>query len=147
MQYSLPTGYSAWAIFQNDGLVEQAGVEPYEGGTSFDEYADWMASVTEATGGSVYGGTDFTQRIQNFEIVLRADGKNLYTEDGELGFTEDELRDFWNSGAEARDGVVVPQQRLEEISPSRASARTSPRARRAGATSSAATSPTPAPRT
>jgi len=116
VQYSLPTGYSAWAMFLNDGLVEQAGVEPYEGGTSYDEYTEWMAEVTEATGGSVYGGTDLTQRIQNFENVLRAEGKNLYTEEGELGFTEKELRDFWNSGAEAREGVVVPQQRLEEIS-------------------------------
>ena len=97
--------------------LEQAGVEPYEGGTSTEEYTDWMKSVTDATGGTVYGGTDMTQRIQTFENVLRAQGGNLYTEDGELGFTEDELRDFWNSGAEARDGVTVPQQRLEEVYP------------------------------
>jgi pectin-derived oligosaccharide transport system substrate-binding protein len=116
-QYSLPTGYSAWAVFLNDALVAQAGVEPYEGGTSTEEYTEWMASVTKATGGAVYGGSDLTQRIQNFENVLRQDGKNLYTEDGELGFTKDELRDFWNSGTEARDGVVVPQQRLEELNP------------------------------
>ena len=49
--------------------------------------------------------------------MLRADGGNLYTEDGELGFTEDELREFWESGAEIRDGVTVPQQKLEELSP------------------------------
>jgi multiple sugar transport system substrate-binding protein len=49
--------------------------------------------------------------------VLRAQGDNLYTEDGELGFTEDQLRDFWESGADARDGVAIPQQKLEEISP------------------------------
>ncbi|MBM7503923.1 ABC transporter substrate-binding protein [Agromyces aurantiacus] len=116
-QYSLPTGYSAWAVFLNDALIEQAGVEPYEGGTSYEEYDEWMASVTEATGGAVYGGTDMTQRIQTFENVLRARGDNLYTEDGELGFTEDQLRDFWNSGAAARDGVAIPQQKLEEISP------------------------------
>jgi multiple sugar transport system substrate-binding protein len=117
VQYSLPTGYSAWAVFLNDGLLEQAGVEPYEGGTSTEEYAEWMKSVTDATGGAVYGGTDMTQRIQTFENVLRAQGGNLYTEDGELGFTKDELRDFWDSGADARDGVTVPQQRLEEIFP------------------------------
>ncbi|MFE5672225.1 ABC transporter substrate-binding protein [Agromyces sp. NPDC056523] len=116
-QFSLPTGYSAWAVFLNDALIEQAGVEPYEGGTSYEEYDEWMASVTEATGGAVYGGTDMTQRIQTFENVLRAQGGNLYTEDGELGFTEDELREFWESGAAARDGIAIPQQKLEEISP------------------------------
>jgi multiple sugar transport system substrate-binding protein len=116
-QYSLPTGYSLWANFVNDDLVAQAGLEAPEAGGSFADFDEWMASVTDATGGAVYGGTDYTQRIQVFELVLRADGGNLYTEDGELGFTEDELRDFWESGAEIRDGVTVPQQKLEELSP------------------------------
>ena len=117
VQYSLPTGYSLWANFVNDDLVAQAGVDAPEGGTNFADFDDWMADVTDATGGAVYGGTDYTQRIQVFELVLRANGGNLYTDDGELGFTEDELRDFWNSGADARDGVTVPQQRLEEVYP------------------------------
>lgn len=116
-QYSLPTGYSLWANFVNDDLLAQAGIEAPEGGTSFEEFDEWMAEVTEATGGAVYGGTDYTQRIQNFELVLRAGGGNLYTDEGELGFTEDELREFWESGDAIRDGVAVPQQRLEELSP------------------------------
>ena len=40
VQYSLPTGYSSWAVFLNDGLLEQAGVEPYEGGTR-SPWARW----------------------------------------------------------------------------------------------------------
>ena len=117
VQYSLPTGYSLWANFVNDDLVAQAGVEAPEAGTSFADFDEWMASVTDATGGAVYGGTDYTQRIQLFELQLRANGGNLYTEDGELGFTEDELREFWESGDDIRDGVTVPQQKLEELSP------------------------------
>ncbi|MFC8680247.1 ABC transporter substrate-binding protein [Microbacterium ureisolvens] len=117
VQYSLPTGYSLWANFVNDDLVAQVGVEAPEGGTSFEEFDDWMASVTDATGGAVYGGTDYTQRIQVFELQLRADGGDLYTEDGELGFAKDDLREFWESGAQIRDGVTVPQQKLEELSP------------------------------
>jgi multiple sugar transport system substrate-binding protein len=116
-QLSLPTGYSAWAVFQNDDLVSQAGVEPYEGGTDYEAYSEWMAGVTEATGGAVYGGTDYTQRIQNFELVLRQDGRNLFTEDGELAFDEDDLRAFWEQGSADRDGVVAPQNRLEELVP------------------------------
>lgn len=116
-QYSLPTGYSLWANFVNDDLLAQAGIEAPDGGTSFEEFDEWMAEVTDATGGAVYGGTDYTQRIQNFELVLRAGGGNLYTDEGELGFTEDELREFWASGDAIRDGVAVPQQRLEELSP------------------------------
>ena len=116
-QYSLPTGFSLWANFVNDDLLAQAGIEAPEGGQSYEEFNDWMASVTDATGGAPFGGTDYTQRIQLFELQLRAEGKNLYTEDGELGFTEKELTDFWNSGADLRDGITIPQQRLEELSP------------------------------
>lgn len=117
VQYSLPTGFSMWANFVNDDVLAEIGVDAPAGGTSFDEFDDWMASVTDATGGEVYGGTDYTQRIQTFELQLRAEGKNLYTADGELGFTEDELRAYWESGDDLRDGITVPQQSLEEISP------------------------------
>ncbi len=116
-QYSLPTGYSAWANFVNDDLIAANDLTAPEGGTSFEDFTAWMKSVTDATGGKVYGGTDVTQRIQTFELVLRADGKNLYTEDGKLGFTGDELKAFWESGAAARDGITVPQNKLEEITP------------------------------
>lgn len=117
-QYSLPTGYSAWAVFQNDDLLAELGVEPYPGGTTYEEYSEWMAEVTAAgAAAGVYGGTDYTQRIQNFENVLRAQGMNLYTADGGLGFTEDELAAYWEMGAADRESVTVPQSRLEEIAP------------------------------
>lgn len=117
VQYSLPTGFSMWANFVNDDVLVEYGVDAPAGGESPDDFDAWMAEVTEASGGEVYGGTDYTQRIQGFELVLRANGGNLYTADGELGFTEDELREYWSSGDDIRDGVTVPQVRLEEISP------------------------------
>lgn len=116
-QYSLPTGYSLWANFVNDDLVQASGVEAPEDGTTFAEFDQWIDDVTAAGGGDVYGGTDYTQRIQVFELALRAEGGNLFTEDGELGFTEDDLREFWESGQTLRDGAAVPQKRLEELSP------------------------------
>ncbi|WP_405372971.1 MULTISPECIES: ABC transporter substrate-binding protein [unclassified Microbacterium] len=116
-QYSLPTGFSLWANFVNEDLLEQSGVALPEGGTTFEEFDTWMAEVTEATGGDPFGGTDYTQRIQVLELQLRAAGKALYTDEGELGFTEEELAAFWESGADVRDGVAIPQQQLEEVSP------------------------------
>ncbi|MDQ0614082.1 multiple sugar transport system substrate-binding protein [Microbacterium sp. W4I4] len=117
VQYSLPTGYSMWANFVNEDLLAEYGIQAPEAGSSPEDFNTWMADFTEASDGKVFGGTDYTQRIQGFELVLRAEGENLYTADGKLGFTKDELKDYWSSGAELRDGVTVPQQRLEEISP------------------------------
>ncbi|MDT3331338.1 ABC transporter substrate-binding protein [Microbacterium sp. KSW-18] len=116
-QYSLPTGYSLWANFVNEDLLKKAGLELPAAGSSFEEFDDWLAEVTEKTGGDPFGGTDYTQRIQVFELQLRAAGKALYTDEGELGFTKDELATFWESGATLRDGITIPQQQLEEISP------------------------------
>ncbi|WP_236720362.1 ABC transporter substrate-binding protein [Rathayibacter sp. VKM Ac-2630] len=115
--YAIPTGYSAWAIFQNQDLLTANGLEPYAGGGSWEDYAAYVADVTEKTGGAVYGGTDYTGRIQNFELQLRADGKELFTEDGELGFTEDDLAAFWEQGDEMRTTTGVPAARLQELLP------------------------------
>src|SRR5690606_32213660 len=80
-------------------------------------YTDWMKTVTDAAGGEFYGGGDYTGRIQNFEIQLRSEGKNLFNEDGTAGFDEKRLAEFWNEGAAARDGIAIPQQQVEELTP------------------------------
>lgn len=112
----LPIGTNAWGLFTNPVLVEKSGAPEWDGG-DWEDYTDWMAEVTEGSGGTVWGGQDFTGRIQNFEVQLRAEGSAVFTEDGEPGFDEERLAEFWESGEKARDGVVIPQQRLEEIAP------------------------------
>ena len=110
---------NAWSMYQNSVLLEEIGVEPFQDG-SWQDYNDWMAEVTEAAeaaGVEVWGGADYTGRIQSFEIQQRAKGKDLFTDEGEVNFTKDELRAYWESGQELRDGVTVPQQRLEEVLP------------------------------
>jgi len=112
----IPTSTNAWALFTNPVLLETAGVEEWEGG-DWEEYADWMAEVTEGSGGAFYGGSDWTGRIQNFEIQLRSEGSYLFSEDGEAGFDEERLTEFWESGADVRENIGVPQQRVEEVAP------------------------------
>jgi multiple sugar transport system substrate-binding protein len=111
----IPTSTNAWGLFTNPKLLEQVGVEEFEGG-SWEDYAEWMQETTDAGGGALWGGTDYTGRIQNFEIQQRAEGEDLFTEDGEPNFTEKDLAAFWDQGDELRD-AVIPQQRLEEIYP------------------------------
>lgn len=112
----IATSTNAWGLFTNPVLLEQAGVENFEGG-SWEDYDDWMTETTEASGGTFWGGSDVTGRIQNFELQLRAEGKNLFNEDGTAGFDEERLAEFWESGSAVRDGVGVPQQRVEEVAP------------------------------
>jgi len=114
--YAIPTSTNAWGLFTNPKLLETAGVENFEGG-SWDDYTAWMKTVTDAAGGKFYGGGDYTGRIQNFELQLRSEGKNLFNEDGTPGFDEKRLAEFWNEGAAAREGIAIPQQQVEELTP------------------------------
>jgi len=105
-------------MYQNPKLLEQIGVEAYEGGGSWDDYAEWMETATDAGEASgVYGGSDWGGRIQNFELQLRSEGSYLFNDDAEPGFDEEDLTKFWEDSAPLRDGIVIPQQRLEEVYP------------------------------
>jgi len=115
--YAIPTSTNAWGMYTNPALLERAGVADFAGGT-WDDYSDWIAQVTDGAGGEFWGGTDYTGRIQNFELQLRAEGSYLFSEDGEPGFDEERLAQFWEDGAELRDsGAVIGAQRLEENLP------------------------------
>ncbi|MBT2518384.1 extracellular solute-binding protein [Streptomyces sp. ISL-90] len=116
----IPTSTNAWGLYTNPKLLDQLGVEEFEGG-DWADYDSWMKEITDtaaAQGVTIWGGTDYTGRIQNFELQQRAKGEDLFTEDGEPNFTEDDLAEFWESGSGIReDGIVIDQQRLEEIYP------------------------------
>lgn len=116
----IPTSTNAWGEYSNTKLLEQVGVEPFAGG-SWEDYDAWMKQVTDAAaaqGVELWGGTDWTGRIQNFEVQQRAKGEDLFTEEGEPNFTEEDLAAFWEQGDTIRtDGTVINQQRLEEVYP------------------------------
>ncbi len=115
--YAIPTGYSAWAMFENPALLKKTGNQGFQGG-SWEDYEQYMTEVSKDSGPKIYGGTDYTTRIQNLELQLRQDGRELFTDEGELNFTQQELAEFWSSGSDVRkSGGVVPRKKIEEIAP------------------------------
>jgi multiple sugar transport system substrate-binding protein len=112
----IATSTNAWGLFTNPVLLEEAGVENFAGGT-WDDYTAWMSEITDAGGGDFFGGADYSGRIQNFEIQLRSEGGAVFTEEGEPGFDEARLAQFWEDGAEIRDGIAPDQQAVEELVP------------------------------
>ena len=113
---AVATSVNAWGMFTNLDVLDAVGIAPFEGG-SWEDYEAWMSAVTAAGAGNAFGGTDWTGRIQNFELQLRAEGSALFTDAGEPGFDKERLRDFWEQGAANRDGIAIPQQQLEELLP------------------------------
>lgn len=116
----IPVSTNALGMFENPLLTEKVGIESFDGG-DWADYDAWIADATAAAtaaGVEAWGANDPTGFIQSFELVLRSEGKSLFTEDGEVGFTKEDLAAFWNRGAPLRDAdLVTPQQRLAELVP------------------------------
>lgn len=117
--FGIPTSTNAWGLFGNTKLLADAGVEDFTGGT-YDEYTDWMEearATAEANGVEAWGSADWAGRIQVFEQYMRSQGTDLFTEDGEANFTEDDLRTFWGMTSDARENFAFPAQRWAEVHP------------------------------
>ncbi|GAA1997048.1 extracellular solute-binding protein [Microbacterium pumilum] len=116
----MPVSTNALGMFENPTLADEVGIAPFGGG-SWDDYIDWLYDARDAAdagGLEVWGGSNPTGFIQTFELALRSEGKAVFNEDGEIGFTKEDLADFWNQGTPLiEDGVVIPQQRIEELAP------------------------------
>ena len=116
--YAIPTSTNAWGMYQNPKLLASVGVDAFDGGswTDYKDYIDEVTAAGQAQGVELYGGTDYTGRIQNLEIQLRAEGGSLFEEDGTPGFDENRLKEFWEEGVKVRENAI-PGQRLEEVLP------------------------------
>lgn len=118
---AVPLSTNAWSMFMNTTILDRIGVEPFAGGT-WEDYYEWVADTSDAAKAAglsdVWGGVDPTSRFVNFEMQLRAEGKELFDEDGQPGFDEERLAEYWEEGADVREaGQFVPQQRTAEVQP------------------------------
>jgi multiple sugar transport system substrate-binding protein len=93
--YGVPMGRNLMS-FQYDPVIwEEAGLEPPEAGWTWQDYLDAAVAITESTGGDPLGTSGFGQHVTMFEVWLIQQGKALYTDDGQLGFTRDDLVAWW----------------------------------------------------
>ena len=118
---AVPISTNAWSMFMNTTVLDEIGVDPFAGGT-WGEYYEWVAEVSDAAKAAgvedVWGGVDPSSRFVNFEMQLRAEGEDLFDDEGNPGFDEERLTEYWEEGAEVRDnGQFVPQQRIAEVQP------------------------------
>jgi multiple sugar transport system substrate-binding protein len=113
----LPTSTNAWALFQNVNLADELGVGTFPDGGTYDEFEQWISDATAAGGGETWGAGEFTGIIQFFELYQRSNGKDLFTEDGQPNFTEEELADFWKLGEAVRGGEGITTPEAMEFDP------------------------------
>lgn len=117
-QYAVPQGRGTETVVYDPTRWKEAGLEPpadaSDGGWTWDQWADAMRVLKEKTG--TPGGTDPGQSEDAFEVWLRGQGKSLYTETRELGFTVDDLTRWWTfTDGLRREGVVSSAEQTTQI--------------------------------
>ncbi|MGW0710139.1 ABC transporter substrate-binding protein [Streptomyces sp. NPDC002643] len=113
-QYAVPQGRGTETMVYDTEKWKAAGLQPPEVGWTWSEWADAMRTVAERTGEP--GGTDPGQSEDAFEIWLRGQGRALYTEDRELGFTADDLTRWWTfTDKLRRAGAVSPAEQTTQL--------------------------------
>lgn len=119
--YGIPISTNAFALFYNPAILNEVGVDPPNEIQTWDEYNAFITEVSEAGAShdpQLYGAWDYTETFWIFIHKLNQDGKDLFTEDGQIAFTKDDLRDWWNMTAELRAAeVTYPMERETQLEP------------------------------
>ncbi|AUS79604.1 hypothetical protein C1701_16020 [Actinoalloteichus sp. AHMU CJ021] len=116
-RFAVPLGRSTQTVAYNSRVWAEAGLEPPEMGWTWDDLRAAARTISEHTDGEVHGLTDPGWAIDWFQFWLLQDGKILYTDDGEIGFTEEDLVDYWTYTQEMRDeGAATPVEITTQIS-------------------------------
>jgi multiple sugar transport system substrate-binding protein len=111
-QYAIAAGQTTQALIHDPALFAAAGATaPTEAGQSWTwaQFAEAMNRI--GAQGAVTGTTDPGWAVDWFEVWLRQNGKQLYTEDGKLGFEAADLERYWTMFGQLRatKGVTPPE--------------------------------------
>lgn len=92
--FGITTGINSLALGANPELFEEAGLEiPDDTTWTWDDFAEITAELSANLDGAY--GTNETNEPGGFQVWLRQDGKHLTTDEGTLGFEEQDLVEYY----------------------------------------------------
>lgn len=111
--YAIPTGINAYTIVSDPKIYQQAGVDlPDDETWSWNDFIDTAAEITRNTPNNIYGTQDIGFVETGFEVFARQHGEAMFTEDGELGFSDETLADWFRIIIKSRDSKAEPRPSL-----------------------------------
>jgi len=106
--YMVTIGNSSSSIFYNADLFEEAGVEPPPADWTWEEFAAKAIELKQAVGRDDFWAVEGPGE-GNFGQMLRSKGKDLYTEDGQLGYDKADMIEFMTLWENLRrEGAIPP---------------------------------------
>lgn len=105
--YGIPIAVSIQGLGYNQSALERLKIDPPPSSWTLDQFAEYCAEIHKADK-KLYGSHDGGARLENFQMFLVAQGKELYSDD-QLAVTKDELAhwlDYWEKMR--KSGGAVP---------------------------------------
>jgi multiple sugar transport system substrate-binding protein len=93
--YGINAGVNSMCMIYNATMLKDLGIDPPDHTTTWDDFAAMNKQIAAKTPDGVFGTQNGGLDSLPFECWIRQKGKNLYGEDGKLGFTQDELAEWW----------------------------------------------------
>ena len=104
-------GLNAFSIFYDTEVFTKAGIAPPSAKTTWKEFADMSVELTKAAGKDRFWASPNASRYNYvFDSWLHQRDKSLFTAEGQLGFTVDDAKewyDYWET-LRQRGGCVAP---------------------------------------
>src|SRR5690606_36095203 len=114
--YAVSAGVNAVSILYNQTAYEEAGVEPPNHDTTWEQLSVLAADFTRKTKRQgMYGSTDDCGSEPVLETWLRQRGKNLYNTDGTLAYDEADVTDWFQMWADMRAAGAVPPADVQAL--------------------------------
>jgi multiple sugar transport system substrate-binding protein len=110
--YGIPLGGNYECMMYNSKMIQEAGVSAPPTTWTWDTFATYAGTISKGLSSKqIYGTSDASGAMDMFEIWVRSNGHDLYTTDGQAGFTQNDVQtwfEYW--GAMRSAGVCVPAQ-------------------------------------
>ncbi|GAB3758458.1 extracellular solute-binding protein [Zhihengliuella somnathii] len=105
--WGIPHGVTAYSVYANKTLFDEAGVElPDDTTWTWEDFKDKAIELDEAS--DAYGLTNL-QATMTFELWLRQKGKEFLTEDGQLGWEPADAQEYYEYYKGLLDDGALPQ--------------------------------------
>ncbi|MGW1327521.1 ABC transporter substrate-binding protein [Streptomyces antibioticus] len=113
-QIGIPVGANTMALVIDLKAFQKAGVTP-EFGWTWDEYFTALQTIQDKL--RIAGDTGYFSIMYLYDLYLRQNGKAFFTDSG-LGFTEDDLTQWWEDGHKrVKSGLVADPKKVEQVKP------------------------------
>jgi len=107
--YGVSLGSNSKALVYDTGMLQKVGLKSMPSDFTWDDFGRIAGEISKISPGKFWGSSDSSRLEQVFEQWLNSGSKLLYTADGKVGFTPDDVAawfDLWDKFRKA--GVIPP---------------------------------------